>query len=113
MDLGMDVFELTRTFPPEERFSLTDQMRRSSRSIAANISEAWRKRRYVASFVSMLSDSEQEAAETQTWIEFARRCGFCNDETAKCLDDRLEEILSQLRTMIRDADRWCLPSGTR
>ena len=113
MDLAMDVFHLTKTFPVEERFSLTDQMRRSSRSIAANISEAWRKRRYVASFGSKLSDSEQEAAETQTWTEFARRCGYCSDETAKQLDDRLEEILSQLRAMIRDADRWCLPSGTR
>jgi four helix bundle protein len=113
MDLGMEVFELTKSFPVEERYSMTDQVRRSSRSIATNIAEAWRKRRYVASFVSKLSDSEQEAAETQTWAEFARRCGYCNDQIAASLDERCEEIPASLNTMIRDADRWCLPPGTR
>ncbi len=106
-------FKELRVWQNDERYSLTDQMRRSSRSIAANISEAWRKRRYVASFVSKLSDSEQEAAETQTWTEFARRCEYCNDEVARRLDERSEEILAQLSVMIRDADRWCLPPGTR
>ena len=72
MDLAMKVFEVSRGFPAEERYSLTDQLRRSSRSVAANISEAWRKRRYEAAFVAKLSDSESEAAETQTWVEVAR-----------------------------------------
>jgi four helix bundle protein len=64
-------------------------------------------------FVAKLSDSEQEAAETQTFTEFARRCGYCSDDVARRLDERAEEILSQLSIMIRDADRWCLPPGTR
>ncbi|MGB7160090.1 MAG: four helix bundle protein [Tepidisphaeraceae bacterium] len=113
MDLAMEVFELTKAFPADERYSLTDQARRASRSTASNIAEAWRKRRYVAHFVAKLSDSEQEAAETQTHIEFARRCGYCSDEVAQRLDARAEEILAQLSIMIRDADRWCLPPGTR
>ncbi len=73
---AMRIFELSKGFPPEERYSLTDQMRRSSRSVCANIAEAWRKRRYPAHWVSKLSDSEAEAAETQTWLEFAVECGY-------------------------------------
>ena len=73
MDLAMLVFELSKRFPVEERYSLTDQIRRASRSVASNIAEAWRKRRYPAAFIAKLSDSESEAAETQTWTEFARR----------------------------------------
>src|SRR5688572_29368316 len=105
MDLAMEVFELSKSFPSDERYSLTDQIRRCTRSTASNISEAWRKRRYVAAFIAKLSDSEQEAAETQTFIEFARRCGYCSDEVALQLDKRAEEILAQLSIMIRDADR--------
>ena len=107
MDLAMRVFELTRRFPVEERYSLTDQVRRSSRSVAANISEAWRKRRYRAAFVSKLSDAESEAAETQTWVEMAVRCGYWTEETAKGLDCSCEEILGQLVSMIGQASRWC------
>jgi len=80
MDLAMLVFELSKRFPVEERYSLTDQIRRASRSVASNIAEAWRKRRYPAAFIAKLSDSESEAAETQTWTEFARRCGYLSDE---------------------------------
>ncbi|MBM3999203.1 MAG: four helix bundle protein [Planctomycetes bacterium] len=71
MSSAMRVFELSKRFPAEEEYSLTDQFRRSSRSVAANIAEAWRKRRYQAAFVAKLDDSGSEAAETQTWIEFA------------------------------------------
>jgi four helix bundle protein len=113
IELSMQVFELSKSFPSEEKFSLTDQFRRSTRSIAANISEAWRKRRYLNAFVSKLNDAEAEAAESETWTEIALRCGYVDDEAAKELDARCEEILSQLSTMIRDADRWCLPPGTR
>ena len=74
--LAMRVFELSKLFPPEERYSLTDQMRRSSRSVCANLAEAWRKRRYEAAFISKLGDSEAEAAETQTWIQFAVECKY-------------------------------------
>src|SRR5947209_7179574 len=107
MDLAMEIFVLTRGFPAEERFSMTDQIRRSSRSIAANISEAWRKRRYPAAFASKLSDAEAEAAETQTWIEFARRCGYISDATATALNDRCEHVLAQLVNMIHHSDKWC------
>ena len=110
----MEVFELTSLsgFP---RGTLC--LDRSDSPIntfhCCNIAEAWRKRRYVASFVSKLSDSESEAAESETWIELARRCSYRSDETAARLEVRCEEILSQLSLMIRDADRWCLPPGTR
>lgn len=73
---AMEIFQLSKEFPQEEKFSLTDQMRRSSRSVCANISEAWRKRRYKAVFINKLTDAEQEAAETQTWLEFALGCKY-------------------------------------
>ena len=113
MDVAMDVFELSKPFPERERFSLTDQMRRSSRSVAANISESWRKRRYQAAFVSKLSDAETEMAETQTWIEFARRCGYWKGEVADVLDRRCEEVIAQIASMIRDAASWCDGFQTR
>src|SRR5438876_11705294 len=82
MDLATKLFEMTKSFPLDERYSLTNQIRRSSRSVATNIAEAWRKRRYVAAFVAKLSDSEGEAAETQTSTEIARRCCYWSDEQA-------------------------------
>jgi four helix bundle protein len=106
MDAAMRVFELTKGFPAEERYSLTDQFRRASRSVAANISEAWRKRRYQAAFVSKLSDAESEAAETQTWIEFARRCKYLPPQHAAELDKQYEAILAQLVTMIDRPADW-------
>jgi four helix bundle protein len=75
MTAAMRIFELTKHFPLEERYSLTDQIRRASRSVCSNIGEAWRKRRYPAHFVSKLSDSEGEAEETRVWLEFSWRCG--------------------------------------
>jgi four helix bundle protein len=81
----MKLFELSRKFPVEERYSLTDQVRRSSRSVSANTAEAWRKRRYPAAFVSKLSDAEGEAAETQTWIQFAVSCGYLEAEVGRSL----------------------------
>lgn len=109
----MQVFETTKSFPAKEQFSLTDQVRRSTRSVAANITEAWRKRRYVAAFVSKLNDAETEMAESQTWVEFAKRCGYVNPEVAANLDARCEEVISQLALMIRDADKWCAGFQTR
>ncbi len=75
-DAAMRLFELSKEFPVEERYSLTDQIRRSSRSVCANLAEAWRKRRYKAVFVAKLNDSEAEAAESQVWIKFAVKCGY-------------------------------------
>jgi len=74
MSAAMKIFELTKSFPPEEKYSMVDQMRRSSRSVCSNIGEAWRKRRYKAAFIAKLNDAESEACETQVWVEFARRC---------------------------------------
>ena len=84
-EVAMSIFRTTKSFPKEERYSLTDQIRRSSRSVCANIAEAWRKRRYEAAFVSKLSDSEAEAAETQTWIQFSVECEYIDRDLAKVL----------------------------
>jgi four helix bundle protein len=90
----MRIFELSRSFPKEETYSLTDQIRRSSRSVCANLAEAWRKRRYKAAFVSKLSDSEGESAETQTWLEFAVHCEYLKKETGRELFKEYDEIIS-------------------
>ena len=73
---AMRIFQLSKNFPKEETYSLTDQIRRSSRSVCANVGEAWRKRRYEAAFIAKISDAESESAETQTWLEFAVRCEY-------------------------------------
>ncbi|NER30931.1 MAG: four helix bundle protein [Symploca sp. SIO1C4] len=112
IDVAMKIFEVTKSFPIEERFSLTDQIRRSSRSVAANITEAWRKRRYPAAFVSKLSDAESEAAETQTWIEIALRCGYLTSKEASYLDSRCEEVLGQIVAMINHPEKWAIKSNS-
>lgn len=106
MDLAMDVFLLSKTFPADERYSLTDQIRRSSRSVAANIAEAWRKRRYAAAFVSKLNDAEGEAAETQTHLEIAGRCGYLTADQVQALDEHYEHLLAQLVTMAAHPEKW-------
>ena len=106
MDLAMDVYRLSKTFPPDERYSLTDQVRRSSRSVPANIAEAWRKRRYEAAFVSKLNDAEGEAAETQTHLEMARRCGYITDGQCQALDELYERLLGQLVIMANRPEVW-------
>src|ERR687887_1488765 len=87
MDAAMRIFELTKKFPPEEKYSMVDQMRHSSRSVCANIAEAWRKRRYKAHFISKLSDAEGEAEETRVWLEFSWRCCYLSKEEANELDN--------------------------
>jgi four helix bundle protein len=102
-----EIFELSRTFPSDQRSSLTDQMRRSSRSVCANIAEAWRKRRYEAAFVSKLSDADAEAGETEVHLDFALRCGYLKrDQHAKLRDD-YDHICRQLTKMMDDAASWC------
>jgi len=81
-DAAMQIFEHSKSFPKEEIYSLTDQMRRSSRSVCANLAEAWRKRRYEKAFISKLSDAESEAAETQVWLEFSFQCGYLERSNA-------------------------------
>ena len=108
----MQVFVLSKTFPREETYSLTDQMRRSSRSVCANIAEAWRKRRYPAAFVSKLSDAEAEAAETQVWLQFAVKCSYLESEPARTLYATYDQIIGKLVIMIQHPEQWTLPSTT-
>jgi four helix bundle protein len=105
---AMRIFEVTKTFPKEERYSMVDQVRRSSRSVCANLAEAWRKRRYEAAFVSKLSDSEAEAAETQVWLQFSVECKYVNRDAAAQLYSEYDEIISMLIGMIRKPTNWTL-----
>ena len=105
---AMEIFRISSAFPKEERYSLTDQVRRSSRSVCANLTEAWRKRRYPAAFVAKLSDAEAEAAETQTWIQFAVECGYIERESAKVLYAEYDAILGMLVRMISDPNSWII-----
>jgi four helix bundle protein len=108
METAMEIFHLSKSFPPEEKYSLTDQMRRSSRSVCANIGEAWRKRRYKAAFIAKISDAGTEACETQIWLEFAQRCNYLAEEKVKELNEKYDHIISQLVLMINDADKWLI-----
>src|SRR5712692_3393215 len=108
MEAAMRIFHLTKNFPPEEKYSMVDQMRRASRSVCANIAEAWRKRRYQAAFIAKLSDAESEACETQVWLEFANRCHYLDETTKAELDNAYEQILSQLVRMIDESDKWLI-----
>ena len=109
LDAAMEIYEISKSFPHEERFSLTDQIRRSSRSVCANIGEAWRKRRYQAAFISKLNDSEGEAAETQVWLDIALRAQLINEDQWRKLNEQYEIILGQLVKMINEPQKWCLP----
>ncbi len=106
-DAAMEIFKETKSFPSEEKYSLTDQIRRSSRSVCANLSEGWRKRRYIAVFVNKLLDAGQEAAETQTWLEFAWKCGYMNESFFKRLDDKYEHIFAMLINMQKKSESFC------
>src|SRR6266568_7688813 len=110
---AMEIFTLSKRFPSEEKFSLTDQIRRSSRSVCANIAEAWRKRRYEAAFVSKLSDAETEAAETQVHIEFAARHSYVTDAEFREIDDAYERVLGQLIKMIDQPEKWLIKNSRR
>ena len=109
---AMDIFRQTRAFPREEVYGLTSQIRRSSRSVAANLAEAWRKRLYEAAFVAKLSDAEGEAAETQTHLEFAVKCGYLSRQDGAALYREYERLLRMLVGMIRYSDKWLIRSAT-
>ena len=113
IDAAMQVFEITKRFPPEERFSMVDQMRRASRSVCANIGEAWRKRRYPSHFRSKLSDSEGEAEETRVWADLALRCKYISEEEAYVLDKKYDGILGQLVRMIAHPEQWSIRKDTK
>jgi four helix bundle protein len=106
------IFELSRTFPKEETYSLTDQIRRSSRSVSGQIAEGWRRRKYVAVFVNTLNEAEGEAAETQAWLEYAVKCGYAERVTGKELHKTYDLIIGKLVTMGNNPQAWVL-SKTR
>ncbi len=103
---AMRIFELTKTFPAEEKYSMVDQMRRSSRAVCSNVAEAWRKRRYPAHFVSKLTDSEGEADETRVWLEFALASRYIGQTTFDSLDQQYDLILGQLVKMHTEPHKW-------
>ncbi len=105
---AMQIFELTKRFPKEEIYSLTDQIRRSSRSVCTNTSEAWRKRRYEAAFVSKLNDAEAEAGETQAWLEFACECQYMDKATMLALYQTYDQVIGKLVTMENNPAPWIM-----
>lgn len=108
IESAMEIFEITKTFPAEEKFSMVDQMRRSSRSVCSNIAEAWRKRIYPAHFVSKLSDSAGEADETRVWLEISLRCCYISPETFTKLDSKYDSIAGQLVKMMSEPQKWTI-----
>ena len=105
---AMEIFHITKAFPATEKYSMVDQMRRSSRSVCTNLAEGWRKRRYKAAFIAKLSDAESEACETQVWLEFAQSCDYLDETDAKRIDQDYEQILGQIVLMINEADKWLI-----
>jgi four helix bundle protein len=105
-EAGMEIFRFSKNFPKEEKYSLTDQIRRSSRSVSGNIAEAWRKRRYQKAFIAKLSDSEGEAAETQVWLDYALACGYLNKEDYNMLFNKYDHILSMIVNMTNHPEKW-------
>jgi four helix bundle protein len=106
--LAMRVFELSKGFPREETYSLTDQVRRASRSVCANIAEGWRKRRYSAAFVSKLSDAEREATETQVWVQFDVACGYLSGSVGDEIRGEYDRVIGKLVKMITHPEEWVL-----
>jgi four helix bundle protein len=107
-EAAMQVFDASKRFPKEETYSLTDQIRRSSRSVCANLAEAWRKRRYEAAFIAKLSDAEAEAAETQVWVEFAVRCNYLDRDQAKTLYETYDRTIGAIVLMINYPETWII-----
>jgi four helix bundle protein len=104
--LAMEIFEISKSFPSEEKYSLTDQIRRSSRSVSANISESYRKRRYVNHFISKLIDSDAENSETNVWLEFSLQCNYINKETYDNLNNKSLEIGKLINYMINNPNKF-------
>ncbi len=102
----MEIFEITKGFPKEEMYSLTDQIRRSSRSVSANLAEAFRKRIYPKSFIAKLSDSEAEAAETQVWLDYSLSCKYIDEGTYQRLFQQYDNILGKLVNMALRPEKW-------
>ena len=104
---AMRIYDITTNFPSEERYSLVDQIRRASRSVCSNLAEAWRKRRYIAVFKNKITDSMQEASETQCWLEFSLACQYIDRDTFNKLDEEYEQIIAMLNSMEMNAAKFC------
>jgi len=107
---SMDIFALSKGWPREERFSLTDQIRRSSRSVCKNMGEAWAKRLYPSHFVSKLSDAHSEVEETLIWLDFARDCGYLEAKASERLQEAYAPVVGGLIKMMRNPSPWCGPA---
>jgi four helix bundle protein len=107
LELVVDINSFCDDLPSKEKYALADQMRRASRSVCSNITEAWRKRRYKAAFISKMSDAETEAGEMQCWLDVALKLAYMSKELHKEFDGKYEHLMAQIITMIRNADQWC------
>jgi len=106
-ELAMKIFQITKDLPLDERYALSDQIKRSSRAVCSNLAEAWRKRKYPAVFCNKLTDSMQEASETQSWLEFCHACHYIDDSLFMSLDKEYESIFGMLNRMEQQADKFC------
>lgn len=104
--LSMEIFSTTKSFPKEETYSLTDQIRRSSRSVFASIAEAYKKRKYPNHFISKLTDADMENGETQAWLDASLACGYITDEKYECLNKQSEEVTYLLIYMMNNPDKF-------
>lgn len=109
-EVAMRIFEASKSWPKAETFALTDQARRSSRAVCANLAEAWAKRRYPRHFIAKLSDAHAEAAETEVWVSFAERCGYLLPDDATSLQSECRHVAGALVTMMNQPDQWCGPA---
>ena len=106
--LAMEIFDISKNFPKEEKYSLTDQIRRSSRSVTSNIAESWAKRRYEKAFVNKLTDSLGEEFETENWLDYSKDCKYIQEETHERILSEYDEVRKMLISMINNPDKWCL-----
>ena len=105
--LAMEIFEISKSFPKEEKYSLTDQIRRSSRAVPGCISAAWVKRKYPKSFVSKLLDALEEESETEIWLDFSKDCRYIDNQLHTSLIDKYQEVAKMLHSMINSPDKFC------
>ena len=104
---AMEIFQVTKSFPREEKYSMVDQVRRSSRSVCSNIAEGWRKRKYEPVFCNKMTDSMQEASETQCWLEFAQACQYISNDVFLRMDQEYESIIGMLTSMEKKSNKFC------
>jgi four helix bundle protein len=108
VESSMEIYELTKSFPKEEMYSLTDQIRRSSRSVSGQIAEGWRRRKYEAAFINKMNEAEAESAETQVWLEYSVKCEYISREKGIKLHEKYDQIISKLVNIGNNPDKWIL-----